>query len=124
MGLISRVSSRTYRKMFFLRQVRRSLQTSLTRKGEAPYSVGFRVGPSDNPSFQRVLNVFICFLGAGMYHKIYHGTFETLNHGRGYVHPHSLTNEQLGLPSQIELIRMSNELKFGKQEAPADGDAE
>merc|ERR1711881_302684 len=122
MGLISRVSSRTYRVkstviMLRIRQSARKIMTSAMRRGEVPYSLGYGVQPADNPTVMRLLNISCTLMLSVFFYRFYHNYFAIVNHGRGYISPQSLTNEQLGLPPQSELVRISHAIHFGVNSA-------
>merc|ERR1712141_215667 len=112
-------------KMFsrFLRNnaTRRALTTSMARKGETPYSLAYRIAPADHPDHQRVYNIVITFTFAVLWYRLYHHYFFVANEGRGYISAATLTNEQLGLPPQHELLRIAAAVRNGvPSEAGAD----
>merc|ERR1711970_412100 len=96
-----------------MRHGRRTLMTSLKRKGEPAYSIGYRVLPADDPAMQRTYNTAVTLLFSVMFYSAYHFFYEVTNHGRGYIPASTLSNEQLGLPPQGELIRIAHAIKFG-----------
>merc|ERR1712048_1551436 len=135
MGLISRVSSRTYRekstksllKMFSrLLNIagRRTLKTTMARKGETPYSLAYRIAPADHPDHQRFYNIIMTYTFAVLWYRLYHHFFFVANEGRGYISAATLTNEQLGLPPQHELIRIADAVRNGAQTSAAADDEE
>merc|ERR1739845_290880 len=133
MGLISRVSSRTYRekvtktkkimfsRLFRSNVARRALTTSVARKGETPYSLAYRIAPADHPDHQRFYNIVMTFTFAVLWYRLYHHYFFVANEGRGYIAASSLTNEQLGLPPQHELLRIAAAVRNG---VPSEGAAD
>merc|ERR1712141_635777 len=110
-------------KMFsrFLRNnaTRRALTTSMARKGETPYSLAYRIAPADHPDHQRFYNIIMTYTFAVMWYRLYHHFFFVANEGRGYIAACTLTNEQLGLPPQHEMIRLADAVRNGV--APAGG---
>merc|ERR1712079_244159 len=134
MGLISRVSSRTYRekstksqslKMFNrLLNIagRRTLKTTMARKGETPYSLAYRIAPADHHGFY---NIIMTYTFAVLWYRLYHHFFFVANEGRGYIAASTLTNEQLGLPPQHEMVRLADAIRNGVSQpgaAAADDD--
>merc|ERR1711976_1081037 len=136
MGLISRVSSRTYRNSEKVKKItmfsrllnitaRRGLKTSMARKGETPYSLAYRIAPADHPDHQRFYNIIMTYTFAVMWYRLYHHFFFVANEGRGYISAATLTNEQLGLPPQHELLRIAAAVRDGvPSEAAEDEDDE
>merc|ERR1712035_73296 len=133
MGLISRVSSRTYReksKNFPLKMFsrllniagRRTLKTTMARKGETPYSLAYRIAPADHPDHQRFYNIIMTYTFAVLWYRLYHHFFFVANEGRGYISAATLTNEQLGLPPQHEMIRLADAIRNGVAQPAAAGD--
>merc|ERR1712048_171471 len=133
MGLISRVSSRTYRekstksllKMFSrLLNIagRRTLKTTMARKGETPYSLAYRIAPADHPDHQRFYNIIMTYTFAVLWYRLYHHFFFVANEGRGYISAATLTNEQLGLPPQHEMIRLADAIRNGVAQPATAGD--
>merc|ERR1711972_71969 len=137
MGLISRVSSRTYRNSEKVKKIRmfsrllnitarRGLKTSMARKGETPYSLAYRIAPADHPDHQRFYNIIMTCTFAVMWYRLYHHFFFVANEGRGYISAATLTNEQLGLPPQHEMVRLADAIRNGVAQpaAAADDDEE
>merc|ERR1712165_106946 len=112
MGLISRVSSRTYRKyreeMFgaFRTAARNRFTQNFARRSHSNRAgptnapqMKWRTGVTNDPWMDKMQQVFAAIILSQIMYVWYHGHFAILNHGRGYVPAHTLTNEQLGLPN-------------------------
>ena len=59
----------------------------------------WRTYPTNDPFWEKVQGWAAAIIMSHIMYVWYHGHYEVLNHGRGYVPPYTLTNEQLGLPN-------------------------